>query len=102
MKSLRIIDLAKSMIELKGTPNHKITEIGIRPGEKLHEELITKDEIVRTKELKNMYVIPSYNSKKYDKLPKIKSVYSSESSPLMLLDEIKKNLTRLKFEEFLL
>ena len=38
MKSMKIIDCIKSFL-----PNSKINEIGVRPGEKIHEVLITKD-----------------------------------------------------------
>jgi UDP-N-acetylglucosamine 4,6-dehydratase len=38
-------------------PECKIEEIGIRPGEKLHERLVTQYEAPRTKEIERMYVI---------------------------------------------
>jgi UDP-N-acetylglucosamine 4,6-dehydratase len=38
-------------------PECKIEEIGIRPGEKLHERLITQYEAPRTREIERMYVI---------------------------------------------
>jgi FlaA1/EpsC-like NDP-sugar epimerase len=47
---VRIIDLARRMIELSGNePGHDIAieVVGIRPGEKLHEELFNVDEEVR-------------------------------------------------------
>ena len=46
---VRIMDLARNMIELSGLkPDHdiKIEIIGVRPGEKLHEELWSADETV--------------------------------------------------------
>ncbi len=46
-KQVKIIDLAKQMIRLSGlTPEEdiKIVFIGLRPGEKMHEELLTKNE----------------------------------------------------------
>lgn len=48
---IRVMDLAEGLIRLTGMqPNHdvEVTTIGLRPGEKLHEELITEsDELVR-------------------------------------------------------
>jgi UDP-N-acetylglucosamine 4,6-dehydratase len=38
-------------------PNAKINIIGIRPGEKLHEDLISEDEARHTVELEKMFVI---------------------------------------------
>lgn len=43
---VKIVDLAKKMIQLSGHTEDeiKIVESGIRPGEKLYEELLTADE----------------------------------------------------------
>lgn len=50
--SMRIIDLALAV-----GPNSKLTEIGIRPGEKLHEEMISSDDSRRTTVLRDRFVI---------------------------------------------
>ena len=62
--SYRIIDVAKAI-----NPNCKIKTIGIRPGEKLHEEMITLSDGFNSLELKNFFVIlPRLNlSKNYNK-----------------------------------
>ena len=56
--SVKIIDLAKCI-----APECKYQEIGIRPGEKLHEQLISKDEANDTYEYEDFYKIlsPLYN-----------------------------------------
>jgi len=62
--SVRIVDLAKSM-----APELPINEIGIRPGEKLHEVMCPKDDSHLTIEYDDHYVIiPSINffSDNYD------------------------------------
>ncbi len=41
---IRIVDLAESMIRLSGRKGIAIQEIGLRPGEKLYEELLVKTE----------------------------------------------------------
>jgi UDP-N-acetylglucosamine 4,6-dehydratase (inverting) len=50
--SFRIIDLAKVL-----APNCKIIFTGIRPGEKIHEEMITESESLNCFENNNFYII---------------------------------------------
>jgi UDP-N-acetylglucosamine 4,6-dehydratase (inverting) len=50
--SYNIIDLARAI-----NKNFKIKIIGIRPGEKLHEEMITKDDSRNTYEYKDLFII---------------------------------------------
>ncbi len=50
--SYRIMDLVKSISD-----KPKIKYIGIRPGEKLHEELITRSDSMTTFEFKNFFII---------------------------------------------
>jgi len=52
--SMRIMDLAKAV-----APGCKIEFVGIRPGEKLHEVLISRDESRYTLELEDRFVIQS-------------------------------------------
>lgn len=50
--SMTILDLAKSI-----APEANVNVIGIRPGEKLHEVLISEDEARTTIELEDMFVV---------------------------------------------
>jgi UDP-N-acetylglucosamine 4,6-dehydratase len=50
--SMKLIDLAKAI-----SPDSKVTEIGMRPGEKLHEEMISSDDSRRTLLLDTRYVV---------------------------------------------
>ena len=45
---IKIVDLAKKMIELSGSKNIEIEFSGLRPGEKLYEELLTDDSEAKT------------------------------------------------------
>ena len=55
--SMNILDIAKSV-----SADMPLRVIGIRPGEKLHEIMITSDDSRTTHELPDRYVIePSYN-----------------------------------------
>ena len=56
MASYRVLDVAAAI-----NPNAKLKYIGIRPGEKIHEELFTASDSHRTIEFKNYYVVlPSF------------------------------------------
>ena len=65
MDALRIIDLAEVLVEelapRYGKDPRKIQYkiIGVRPGEKEHEPLLTKEEAVYLSEHKNMYILHS-------------------------------------------
>jgi len=50
--SMRVVDLAKAI-----APEAELEFIGIRPGEKLHEVLISEDESRHTLELDDMFVV---------------------------------------------
>ena len=50
--SMRVVELAKAI-----APGCSIENIGIRPGEKLHEVLVSEDEARHTFELPDMYVV---------------------------------------------
>ena len=50
--SMKIVDLARAV-----APNSKVVEIGMRPGEKLHEEMISADDSRRTVILEKRYVV---------------------------------------------
>jgi UDP-N-acetylglucosamine 4,6-dehydratase len=52
LPSMSLMDLAKAI-----APQAKLEEVGVRPGEKLHEVLISEDEARTTVELDDMYVI---------------------------------------------
>ncbi len=69
--SIKIIDLAKAM-----APNVKIKEIGIRPGEKIHELMCPNESAVNTIEFKNHFVIYP-NSTMFDDKRKIKLINSN-------------------------
>ena len=73
VKSMKVTDIAKCLIKsYKYIWNIELKEIGIRDGEKLHEEMISAEEWMRTEEYGNFFLIGqdnirdervSYNSK---------------------------------------
>tara|TARA_B100001057_G_C22870171_1_gene958473 strand:- start:8034 stop:9023 length:990 start_codon:yes stop_codon:yes gene_type:complete len=61
LKSFKILDLAKTM-----NRNNKIKIIGLRQGEKIHEQMISSSDSFNTLETKNFYIIlPNNNSEVY-------------------------------------
>jgi UDP-N-acetylglucosamine 4,6-dehydratase/5-epimerase len=83
--SYKILDVLKAIDK-----NAKFKIIGIRPGEKLHEEMITESDSLNTEEFKDYFVIhPSY--RKFRKKIKKQFSYNSYSNKNFLkIDEIKK------------
>ncbi len=88
--SYKILDLLNS---ISHKPKYKL--IGIRPGEKLHEELITESDSLNTQEFKDYFIIHSSYKKKKFKYKKIFS-YNSKANknfltPKQLTNLINKN-----------
>ena len=50
--SMKVIDLAQAI-----APNAELVEVGIRPGEKLHEEMISAEDARRTMRQENRYIV---------------------------------------------
>ena len=91
LKSFRIIDLIKSI-----NSNPKIKIIGIRPGEKIHEELISESDSRLTIDVGKHYIIlperKFFKKYKYKNLPK-QFVYRSDINEDRLnVPQIKKML----------
>jgi UDP-N-acetylglucosamine 4,6-dehydratase len=90
--STRVVDVAKAI-----APDAEVELIGIRPGEKMHEVLVSEDESRHTVELDDMYVVEPPGAlwfghewrAKGKPLPEGFS-YSSQSNPQTLtVDEIR-------------
>jgi UDP-glucose 4-epimerase len=82
----RVVDLAKALIDGRDIP---ITYTGIRPGEKIHEIMISEEECYRTIERNGYYVItpmlPELRSASIDQ-PALTSEYSSANVTLNQAD----------------
>ena len=57
LSSVRVVDVIEAMKNHYGKPNHPVEVVGIRPGEKIDEILISEEEIMRTKKLDNDFII---------------------------------------------
>lgn len=100
--SMKIVDLAKAV-----EPKCTFKYTGIRPGEKLHESLISYDEARKVKEFDGKYVIlpPSFETtttcKKYDKCPSVPDgfVYRSDVNDMWLSqNELREMIRELEIE----
>jgi UDP-N-acetylglucosamine 4,6-dehydratase len=94
--SMRIVDLANAV-----SSNSQLEEIGLRPGEKLHEEMISEDDSRRTIVLQDRYVVMPVISEWGYKPPKgIKMLegkaYRSDTNDLWMSElEIRNFIERL-------
>jgi len=89
--SYRVVDVIKAL-----APNKKIKIIGTRPGEKLHEELISNYESINSVEFKNYLIImPSNKNKTRGKKIKPYLSYNSLENRYLTQNEIKKCLNSL-------
>jgi len=86
MPSCRIYDLAKVLIKYHGNKDTRIIETGIRPGEKLHELLITEWEASKTYKFGDDFYAISDTPLN---LPKVDfPFYSSNSQSYMTMKQI--------------
>lgn len=89
--SMKIIDLAKAV-----APDAKLEEVGMRPGEKLHEEMISADDSRRTIILDNRFVVtPVVAEWGYEapngKLMQEGHAYRSDTNDMWMTEEDIKN-----------
>jgi UDP-N-acetylglucosamine 4,6-dehydratase len=89
--SMKIIDLARAV-----SPESKLEEIGMRPGEKLHEEMISADDSRRTIVLQNRLVVTpvvaewGYQPPVGEFMPEGKAYRSDTNDKWMSTSDIKK------------
>jgi UDP-N-acetylglucosamine 4,6-dehydratase len=99
LASYNIMDLAKAV-----SANAKIKIVGIRPGEKIHEEMITKSESLSTIDIGKYFVILSefnekikkkyLNNKKFKKITKEFSYNSGENDYFLKIQELKNIISK--------
>lgn len=93
IKSAKITDLAKVLLKYSSLPEDWVEIVGVRNGEKLHEGLISSDELFKTEDDGKNWVIHDMLSKKtFDDL---QNPYSS-SDCLMSRDELEQFLKKNK------
>jgi UDP-glucose 4-epimerase len=91
MPAAGIPDLGQALAYgLKGKRNYPMTIIGMRPGEKMHEVLVSEEEMWRATELEKYYLIPSWAKSQDKKTPKKFKVseYASNCTHRLTQEEI--------------
>lgn len=91
MPAARIPDLGQALAYgLTGKNDYPITIIGMRPGEKMHEVLVSEEEMWRTTELEGHYIIPSWAKSQDKETPEDMQVseYSSAGTHQLTQEEI--------------
>ena len=99
--SAKIVDLAKAYAELvTGNKDYPIEFVGIRPGEKIHEILVSEEEMRFVIEKEDHYVIKKENYE-FDRASTKKKIdfdeYSSGSVKIMSILELKKIMKNLSW-----
>ena len=96
--SMNIMDLAAAM-----GPDCKVKHIGIRPGEKLHEVLISEDESRTTVEMDDVYVVlpahPWWSNERWSSGKTLPEgfTYASNNNPQWLtVDELREWVAGIK------
>ncbi len=89
MPACYIIDLAKAMAKsITGREDYPIKEVGIRPGEKIHEVLVSEEEMHRVVETENHYVIYPHGKLEKSRLIKDLKEYTSNNTQIFNVEEI--------------
>lgn len=100
MPTCRILDLAEVLIKESGRKDVEIIELGIRPGEKVHELLFSENESLNTVIFDDNYyvILPTRNfpslKEKYHECPIVETKSYSSKDHLMTKTEIRQLLEK--------
>lgn len=103
MPSCKIIDLAQVLIDSSDVENVEVDILGIRPGEKLHELLLSEYESKTTITFDDEYfvILPTFHSEEikehYSQYKPVNLLNYNSSKELMSKDEIKEILQKGRF-----
>jgi FlaA1/EpsC-like NDP-sugar epimerase len=96
----KIVNLARAYAELKtGKKNYLLEYVGIRPGEKIDEILVSEEEMKHSQEKKDHFIInkeKEFEKKSLQKSTKIKE-YGSGTVKHLDVDELKQLMKKLKW-----
>ncbi len=105
MDAARIVDLAQAMVDELAPDygfkpsNIRMQEIGVRPGEKMHEELMTEEEASRSLESENLYAVlpPGVDAGHYPDFRTSKVArYTSKEAKLLGYEKLRELCRKIK------
>jgi UDP-N-acetylglucosamine 4,6-dehydratase len=88
INAIKIFDLASALCKNYNFSKSKIKIVGLRQGEKIHEKIITEDELYKLKVYKDIYVIDNLNSHKFSKVKKMMKFFSSDQAKVLTVNEV--------------
>ncbi len=95
INSIKIYDLAKSLLSYFSNSNSQIVDTGLRAGEKIHEKILTENEYSLLKYYKNLFIIDHMNKNKFSKFKNKSNYFDSSTAKLLkgkkLIDYLKQN-----------
>jgi len=112
MPALRLKDLAEVLLE-EAAPCYgykpqdiPVSEIGMRPGEKLHEELMTESEAAQALETEDMFIVPPQIELRHRQYPGAHKVaqprsYTSDRTTIIKKEDVT-NVVRSLIEEMII
>ena len=88
INAIKIFDLAHALCKNYNFSESRIKIIGLRQSEKIHEEILTKQELYNLKIYKDIYVIDHMNLHKLPKVKEMMSFFSSDQAKALTVDDI--------------
>jgi len=89
MPACKIVDLARAMAKaITGREDYPIKKVGIRPGEKIHEVLVSEEEMRRAIETETHYIVVPHEDLTRPKLMRNIPEYTSNNTEMLGEDGI--------------
>lgn len=96
INAIKIADLATALSNHYSTSKSKIKFTGLRSGEKMHEKIITENEYIKLKLVKNLFIIDNFDKQNFKIKNRKNNYFDSSKANLLKRSEIinflKKNL----------
>ena len=88
INAIKISDLARALCKNYNFSDSRIKITALRQSEKVHEEILTKEELYNLKIYKDIYVIDHMNLHKLQKVKEMMSFFSSDQAKVLTINEI--------------